>query len=239
MKKSTENYNDIGIGGSLDIPRITHLMKLGVLFALVCIASDVILGYGSASTAANGLPPVFARYLDVSDVRILLSAVIGIIGIPVECLCYFSIYRLIAAGSGKYVHMYRSGIIGCLIFGDTVHIACCALAYFLKRAAVYDTENLMGEALKFAAYFVLPATILFIIFFAVLIISEIKAFAKGQTILPKKAWIFSPLFGIIAVVILRLPNLAFTNALGTAWINLGNLWTFCGLLVLTKKYGKN
>lgn len=239
MKNSTENYNDIGISGELDIPRITHLMKLGVLFALVCIAADVILGYGSASESAQGLPPVFARYLDVSDGRIFASAVIGLIGIPVECLCYFSIYRLIAAGNKKYAHMYRSGIIGCLIFGDTVHISCCVVAYFLKRAAMYDAENLFNEVLKFAAYFVLPATVLFIIFFAVLIISEIKAFAKGVTILPKKAWIFSPLFGIIMVIILRLPNLAFTNALGTAWINLGNLWTFCGLLALMKKYGKN
>ncbi|MCM1525580.1 MAG: hypothetical protein NC120_14130 [Ruminococcus sp.] len=239
MKKTSEKYDDIGVNIELDIPRISHLMKLGILFALVCISADIILGYGSVSAGAYNLPSSVARYLDVSDIRIFLSAVIGVIGIPAECLCYFSIYRLIAAGSKKYAHLYRSGLIGCLIFGGTVHVSCCALAYFMKRAAVYDTENLFDETVNFSVYFVLPATVLFVIFFAVLIISEIKAVSKGLTVMPKKAWIFSPLFGVAAACLLKLPNFAFTNALASAWISIGNLWTFCGMLILIKKYGKS
>lgn len=237
MKKSLESYNDIGISSELDMTRITYLMKLGLIFSLICISADIILGYGSANAEEYGLPPAFARYLSVSDGGIFWSSFIGLIGIPIECLCYFSIYRLIASQSQKYAHMYRSGIIGCLIFGDCVHVSCCALAHFMKKMSVYDPENVLNMSFEFAGYFLLPATVLFIIFYIVLIAAQVKAFAGGHTPLPKRAWIFSPLFGIIAAVILKLPDLAFTNALAAAWINLGNLWMFCGLLVMIKKYG--
>lgn len=237
MKNAPKKFNHIGISSELDMPRIIHLMKLGLFFAVINIAADMILGYGAAEAAEYGVPATFARYLNVSDGRIVLSAVLGLIGIPAECLCYFSVYRLIACKSEKYAHMYRSGIIGCLIFGGGgVHVPCCALAYFMKKISVYDAENLFQETLKFAEYFLLPATILFMIFYAVLIIAQIAAFSKGHTPLPKWSWIFSPLFGIAAVIILRLPNLPLTNALAAAWINLGNIWMFGGLLILSKKY---
>ncbi|MCM1578038.1 MAG: hypothetical protein NC078_04485 [Ruminococcus sp.] len=228
------NYND---KGAADIPRIVHLMKLGALFSVVGLISDIILGYGETGEEAYGLPSSFARYLEVSDVQIFWSAVIGLISIPMVCLCCFSVYRLIMAGSGKHAHMYRSGIIGSLIFGGTVHISCCSLAYFLKRTAEYDPENILNEAMTFAGYFLLPPTVLFMIFFAVLIIAHIKAIAKGETLLPGKAWVFCPLFGIIAAAVLKLPGLPFTNALATGWINIGFLWTYCGLLFMMKKHG--
>ena len=235
MKNSNKSYNDIGISSELDIPRIIHLMKLGLIAAIIALTADLVLGYGSADTAADGVPASFARYLTVSDGRIFGSAIIGLIGIPLVCLCYFSIYRLIAPKSEKYAHMYRSGIIGCLTFGGGVHISCCALAYFMKRIYVLDPENTLQEAIKFAGYFVLPITVLFMIFYVILIVSQIKAFAMRLTPLPKWAWIFSPLFGVIMAVILKLPNLPATNALATGWINLGNIWMFCGLIILTKK----
>ena len=235
MKNSHKSYNDIGISSELDIPRIIHLMKLGLIAAIMALTADLVLGYGSADTEADGIPASFARYLNVSDGRIFLSAIIGLIGIPLVCLCYFSIYRLIAPKSEKYAHMYRSGIIGCLTFGGGVHISCCALAYFMKKIYVLDPENTLQETLNFTGYFVLPITVLFMIFYIILIIAQIKAFAKGFTPLPKWAWIFSPLFGVIMAVILKLPNLPITNALATGWINLGNIWMFCGLIILTKK----
>ena len=105
----------------------------------------------------------------------------------------------------------------------------------MKRIYVLDPENALQETLKFAGYFVLPITILFMIFYIILIIAQIKAFANGFTPLPKWAWVFSPLFGVIMAVILKLPNFPATNALATGWINLGNIWMFSGLLILTKK----
>ena len=35
------------------------------------------------------------RYLSVSDGRIFVSALLGLVGIPIECLCWFAVNRMI------------------------------------------------------------------------------------------------------------------------------------------------
>lgn len=110
------NFNNIGIDNTFDMPRIRHLFKFGLAAASMVLAGDMILGWGAAEESANGIPSFLARYLTVSDARLFWSAILGMIGIPTECQCYFGIYRLIAAKSEKYAHRYRAGIIGCLIF---------------------------------------------------------------------------------------------------------------------------
>ncbi|MCM1426972.1 MAG: hypothetical protein NC118_10230 [Eubacterium sp.] len=236
MEKTEKHFNDIGISSELDMPRVRHLMKIGLVAAIMVLTGDMLLGYGAADAEVSGIPVTFARYLTVSDRRIFWSAVLGMIGIPLECLCYFAIYRLIAYKSEKYAHTYRAGIFGCLIFGGCgVHVPCCAVVYFLKKMYEYSPNAALAMTMEFLAYFLAPATVLFLIFFFVLTVTQIRAFAKGLTPLPKWTWIFSVLFGLLAAVILKIPNLPLTNALATGWISLGNLWMFGGLLLVTKK----
>ena len=233
------NFNRIGISDQLDIPRIKHLMKLGILASIIALSADIVLGYGAASSAVSDIPATLARYLDVSDGRLIWSAVLGMIGIPLAALCWFAVYRLIAPQSEKYAHAYRVGIFGCLIFGGCgVHIPCCAAVYFMKKMYELDPDTAFDESLKFIFYFLLPAMILFLIFYVVLITVHIKAFAKGFTPLSKRAWIFNPLFGLLAAVVLKLPNIPLTNALAAGWINLGNLWMFGGLLIMLNRNEK-
>ncbi|MCM1345434.1 MAG: hypothetical protein NC305_18990 [Lachnospiraceae bacterium] len=236
MGKTKNHFNNIGISSGLDMPRIRHLMKIGLAAAVMVLAGDMLLGYGAAETEVSGIPVTFARYLTVSDGRIFGSAILGMIGIPLECLCYFAVYRLIAYKSEKYAHTYRAGIFGCLIFaGCGVHVPCCAAVYFLKKMYRIDPDKALEMTLEFLAYFLAPATVLFLIFFFVLTVTQIRVFAKGLTPLPKWAWIFSVLFGLLAAVILKAPNLPLTNALATGWISIGNLWMFGGLLLITKR----
>ena len=233
------NFNRIGISDQLDIPRIKHLMKLGILASIIALSADIVLGYGAASSAGSSIPATLVRYMDVSDGRLLWSAVLGMIGIPLAALCWFAVYRLIVPQSEKYAHAYRAGIFGCLIFGGCgVHIPCCAAVYFMKKMYEHDPDTAFDESLKFILYFLIPATILFLIFYVVLITVHIKAFAKGLTPLPKRAWIFNPLFGLLAAVVLKLPNVPLTNALAAGWINLGNLWMFGGLLIMLNRNEK-
>ncbi|MCM1055010.1 MAG: hypothetical protein NC394_05725 [Bacteroides sp.] len=230
------DFNKIGISDELDIPRIKHLMKIGLFAAFMVLAGDILIGYGAADSAVSGIPATFARYLSVSDVRLFWAALLGMIGIPIECLCYFAVYRLIAPKSPKYAHAYRAGIFGSLIFGACgVHVPCSSAVFFLKKMYEQNPDTALEEALKFILYFMLPATVLFLIFFVVLNITQITAFAKGLTPLPKWAWIFNVLLGILAAAILKLPNLPLTNGLAAGWISLGNLWTFGGLLIILKK----
>ena len=85
---------------TINWPRIQHLLKLGILASLMVLTGDMLLGWGVSDPSVTELPAMLTRYLSVSDGRIFASALLGLIGIPVECLCWFAIYRMIALASG-------------------------------------------------------------------------------------------------------------------------------------------
>lgn len=69
---------------------------------------------------------------------------------------------MIAPCSPESAHSFRTGIFGYLIFGACgFHVPTCAFVFLTKHAG---TE----VVLRYAAYFVLPAFIMFWVFFAVL-----------------------------------------------------------------------
>lgn len=221
------DYNDIGISRELDLPRIKKLLTIGLIASVLHFAGDMILGWGVEDETLEGIVRMLSAYTGTSDGGILAAALLGLFGMTLEGLAYFGIYRMIAPYSPRYAHSYRAGIFGYLIFGACgFHVPTCALVFLTKHAGA-------ELALRYAAYFVLPAFILFWVFFAVLQIAQIKAFAKGQTPCPKWGWVFSlPVGMVIAMLPAVLGNLPFVNALSCAWIAFGNLWMFGGLLAL-------
>lgn len=230
--------NTIGIENNLDWSRIRHLLKTGLIAAFMVLIGDMLLGYGLINESLTGLEQLLSKYAAVPTPRIVWSALLGLIGIPMEGLSYFAIYRMMADKSEKHAHMYRAGIFGILIFGGCgVHVPCCALVYYYQKMLALNVQDAMKEVLSFAYYFLFPATIIFLIFLIILIATQISAFAKGITPLPGWCWIFSPLFGIVFNILLKfVGNHVFANALATAWISIGNIWTFGGLLFMTNKY---
>ena len=215
---------------TFDWPRIKHLLKLGIFASLVVLAGDMLLGWGVADPSVTELPAMLSRYLAVSDGRIIASALLGLIGIPVECLCWFAIYRMIKPYSEKDAHAYRAGIIGCLAFGGCgVHVPCCMAVYLLKRLPA-------EEIIRWVGWFLIPATVIFMVFFLLAAIVQIRAFSRGYTPLPHWCWVFSVLFGLVWAVLMRLiGDYGLTNALATGWISIGNLWMMSGLLVMSRK----
>ena len=79
----------------LDWPRIRHLMKLGIFAALMELIGDMLLGWGVHDASQSGMEGFLSMYLHLPDSAIFWSAFLGLIGIPLEALCYFSVYRLI------------------------------------------------------------------------------------------------------------------------------------------------
>lgn len=228
--------NNIGIDNLLDKKRIAHLFRLGIIAALMVLAGDILLGWGVTDSNVSGMDQYFSRYLTVSDGRIIWSAILGLIGIPIECLCYFGVYRLIASKSEKYAHIYRAGLLGMLTFGAFTHVVCCATVYYLNSVNELNSAVASENTIRFAAFFLLPAMILFLPFYLTAAITQFIAFAKGLTPYPKWCCIFTFLAGLIVVVITRfMGNAAIAYALSTAWISLGAIWTFGGLLVTMKK----
>ena len=218
---------------TLDWPRIEHLLKLGMCAACMVLVGDMLLGWGVADASVTELPAMLTRYLSVSDGRIFASALLGLIFIPVECLCWFAIYRLIRPYSERAAHAYRAGIIGCLAFGGCgVHVPCCMAVYLLKRLYAQDPSTVVAEMAPWLGWFLLPATAVFLVFFLITAIVQIRAFRAGNTPLPRRCWVFSVLFGLVWAVAMRLiGDYPLTNALATAWISVGNLWMMGGLLM--------
>ena len=191
----------------------------------------MILGWGTEDETLTGIFRMLSAYISTSDGGIFASALLGLFGMVLEGLAFFGIYRMTAPYSQKYAHSLRTGILWYLMFGVCgFHVPTCALVYLTKHGI---SEELI---MRFAAYFVLPGFVLFWIFFLILNVVQIKAFAKGMTPCPKWGWIFSlPVGMLIAMLPSVLGNLPLVNALSCAWIAFGNVWMFGGLLVLMKK----
>ena len=228
--------NTIGIGNCLDWKRIRHLFRLGIVAAVLVLVGDMLLGWGTADPTFTGMDAYFSKYLMVSDARIFWSALLGLVGIPIEVLSYFGVYRLMADRSSKHAHAYRAGIFGMLIFGALVHVMCCAVPFYYRKQYMISPESAVSEAMKFAAYFLLPATGLFVVFFFLTAGVQISAFAKGKTPYPKWCAVFSFLFGFIVIAVMKvIGNYPLTNALSTGWISHGSIFMLCGLLFCSGK----
>ena len=210
---------------TLNWARIRHLLKLGIIAALMVLIGDMLLGWGVHDASKGGMEGFLSAYLDLPDSRIFWSAFLGLIGIPLETLCYFAVYRLIKPYSEKYAHLYRSGILGIL-----------ACVFFYKHMMAASPDTAMDLSIRFGLYFLLPGMILFFIFWVVHHIAHIGVFAKGLTPYPKWCWIFCPALGMALTMLLKLfPETELRNAITAGWISIGSLWMFIGLLILSRK----
>ncbi len=225
------DFNDIGISRALDVPRIKKLLSIGLFASVLHFVGDMILGWGVEDETLTGILRMISAYTGTSDGGIFAAALLGLFGMVLEGLSCFGIYRMIAPYSPKYAHSLRAGIFGYLMFGACgYHVPTCALV-FLTKHGLAD-----GYILRYAACFILPAFVLFWIFFAVLEIAQIKAFAGEKTPCPKWGWVFSMPIGMLAAMLPSVcGNLPLFNALACAWIAFGNLWMFGGLLILMRR----
>ena len=232
-------YNNIGIDNTLDWKRIRKLFLIGLLGGCMTFIGDWLLGYGVYDESLTGLEKKLSQYLVLSDGKLFWSAFLGLIGISLEGLCYFGIYRLIASGSMKHAHIFRSGVFGYMLFAACgVHVPCLSTVFFYNHMMLASPENAYDLTIKFGVYFLLPAMILFLIFFFVMSSAQISAFAKGLTPYPKWCWIFSMPVGMAATMLLKfVGNHAVVNGLTAAWISIGNIWMFGGLL-LTMRFAQ-
>ena len=227
MKDLNEKYREP------DWNRIAHLFKIGIFASLLAlIGGDMLLGWGTMDMSLSGMEQYFSRYLDVSDSRIFWSGLLGMIGITLETMCLFGVYRIIVSVSENYAHAYRAGLIGMLAFGAFCHVMCCATIYYHNALYSIDPGRAIEGTMSFAKYFLIPVTAIFFVFFLVMNIVQIIAFAKGKTPYPKWCFIFTMLIGIVDIVAMRIVgNRPWAYALSTGWLSFGSLVTFTGLLI--------
>lgn len=225
-----KDFNDIGVSRRIDWPRVLHLFRIGLFGALLSFVGDMILGWGVEDETLTGIARMLSAYTSTSDGGIFAAALLGLFGITIEGLSYFGVYRLIVERAPELAHRFRAGIFGYAIFGGCgFHVPVCAMVFLAKHGLA---DELIG---KYAAYFLLPAFALFWVFFIVLEAAQIKAFARGLTLYPKRCWAFSLPVGMAAAMLLNaFGNRPWVNAICCAWISVGNLWMFGGLLMAAK-----
>ena len=225
------DFNDIGIFRQLDWPRVLHLFRLGLFGALLGLGGDLILGWGVEDETLTGLARMLSAYTGTPDGGIFAAALLGLFGITLEGLCFFGVYRLFAGSAPALAHRYRAGIFGYVIFGGCgFHVPVCAMVFLAKHGLAPELLE------RYLLYFLLPAFSLFWVFFLILAVTQIRAFAKGMTPYPRWCWVFSLPVGMAAVMLLNVfGNQPWVNALTCGWIGVGNLWMFGGLLALGRK----
>ena len=154
------HFNDMGIDGKTDWKRIKKLLLIGLFAGFVVLLGDMLLGWGTAVLGTAGLEANYSKYIGVSDIRIFWSALLGTIGIPLECMSWFGIYRLMAERSPRHAHAYRAGILGCMLFGVSVHVNCCTAVFYYNRMNEFSPNTALADMGQFAGYFLLPSTVL-------------------------------------------------------------------------------
>ena len=200
------DFNDIGISRQLDWPRIKKLLTMGFLASLGHLAADFLLAWGREDESLSGVLRMLSAYTAAPDGALFAAALLGLVSITLEGLCLFGVYRLIAAKSPESAHRYRAGIFGYVIF--------CGCGFHV----------------------LLPAFLLFWVFFLILEITQIHAFAKGRTPYPRWCWVFSMPVGMAAAMAVTVfGNHPAVNVISCAWIAIGSLWMFGGLLAAMKK----
>ena len=224
-------FNDIGIARALDLPRIKKLLSIGLFASLLHFAGDMLLGWGTEDETLDGIARMLSAYAATSDGGIFAAALLGLFGMTLEGLCCFGVYRLMAEKTPQYAHRYRAGIFGYVIFGACgYHVPICAMVFLQKHGFASDL------LLRYGAYFALPAIVLFVLFFVVLCVTQIGAFRKRLTPCPQWGCIFGMPFGLLVyAAALLFGNHPLANALRCAWLSVGCIWMFGGLLVLVKK----
>ena len=163
------------------------------------------------------------------------GSLLGFLGIFLEGLAYFAVYRLMADAAPDYAHCFRTCIFGYIWLGPVgCHLNIGILNMSYKYLLQADPA-LAAEAAKPLIYaFSIPVYILLIFFWVPMIVIQFKAFNKELTPYPRSAKWFCMLIGMIPALFISVligPHTALGAGIGTMFISFGNAFVFGGLLV--------
>lgn len=232
-----KNKNNVNI----DFNKISLLMKIGLIGATINLAADMIIGWGIRNEHLEGIEKLVSHYLSVSDGRLFLSSILGLIGAPISVIAHYGIYKLIKPYSKKYSKLYKIGLLGGLLLGGPgVHMSSVAAAYFYKYMSIASPNLALNLSIKFVYYFCLPVYVPFFVFCLIETYAHIKAISQGFSPYPRWAWIFSfPIGTLIFSVFNLFGNKPLINAIMVGSLTLGNIWKITGSLFMLNRAKEN
>ncbi len=227
--------NRIGIEDNLNRNRIKKLLLIGLFASIMTGIGDFLIGYGPEVSGNGFAAQLMANVDSVSDTQFIWGSLLGFVGLFLEGLAMFGIYRLMADKAPKYAHIYRSGIFGYIWLapiGCHMNLGIFNIAYrYLKQYDLVLADQVLNKLLY---AFSIPVWILLILFWLPAIIAQFKAFAEAKTPYPTYAKWFSVLVGMIPALVIGMlmgKDSTLGSAIGTTFLSCGNAFVFGGLLV--------
>ena len=236
MKKRShfESMNHIGIGDNLNRSRIKKLLIIGLFASIMTGIGDYLVGYGPEIPGDSFASKLMANIDSISDAQLIWGSLLGLIGLFLEGLAMFGIYRLMADKAPEYAHIYRSGIFGYIWLapiGCHMNLGIFNIAYrYLRQFDPVTADRVLNKVLY---AFSVPVWILLILFWLPAIIVQFKAFGESKTPYPAYAKWFNVLIGMIPALLIGMLiglDTALGPAIGTTFLSCGNAIMFSGLL---------
>ena len=226
--------NTIGIDRNLDRARIRKLLAIGLFASILTGIGDFLLGYAENTAGYSLATSVMASAPNLADWQMIAGSLLGFLGIFLEGLACFAVYRLMADAAPRYAHLYRAGIFGYIWLapvGCHMNMGILNLAHkYLLRA----DAALAAKAADLLFYgFSEPVYLLLIVFWLPMMVVQFRAFSKELTPYPKRArWFCVPVGAVPALVLSVIlgPDTALGAAVGTMFLSFGNAFMFGGLL---------
>ncbi|SFB21695.1 hypothetical protein SAMN05216249_11381 [Acetitomaculum ruminis DSM 5522] len=227
--------NNQYIKKEMDINKIKELLKLGLFASFLAFSGNMILGWGLKDERLTGILRELSLYSRLSNSRLFAGALLGLLGIFIQGLSYDGIYRLIEYKSKGHAKIFKSGVLGYIGFGACgVHVSLTALAYSNKYMQEHGiaVQTATSFAVIYITFFLLPSILIFFLSVIVLSAAQISAFINEFTPYPKWCSIFSlPLGMFMGILFSLFGNTEFANALSSAFLSIGNIIMFAGLLL--------
>ena len=226
--------NTIGINHNLDRQRIKKLLAIGLFASSLTGIGDFLLGYAESAAGTDIAVSIMSGAPNLSDWQMIAGGLLGFVGIFLEGLACFAVYRLMADAAPKYAHFYRAGIFGYIWLapvGCHMNVGVLNLAYKYLLQADETLATKVADLLFYG--FSQPVYLLLILFWLPMMIIQFKAFSKELTPYPKRArWFCVPVGMIPSLIISVLIGLrtSLGSAIGTMFLSFGNVFMFGGLL---------
>lgn len=219
----------------LDRERIRVLLILGVIGSVLTGIGDFLLGFGEATIPATGLAEMMmANAPDLSDAQLIWGGLLGAVGLLLEGVGCFAVYRLMADRAPGHARIYRASIIGYIWLAPVgCHMNIGLMNFAYKRLLLSDAAVASKAANVMIYAFCVPVWCLLVLFWLPGMILQFRAFGKGCTPYPTRAKWFSVLAGMWPALIVSVivgPDSALGGGIGTTFLSVGNLYMFGGLL---------
>ena len=226
--------NTIGIDRNLDRARIRKLLIIGLIASVMTGAGDFLLGFGEETGGTGFAELLMSSAPNLSDAQLIWGGLLGALGLFLEGLSFFAVYRLMADAAPKYAHIYRASIFGYIWLAPIgCHMNVGLMNYAYKNLLLLDAETAARAARVMVYAFCVPLWAVLVVFWLPGLIVQFLAFSKGYTPYPVWAKWFHLFIGMLPPLLAAAligPHTACGAGIGMTFLSCGNAFTFGGLL---------